>query len=361
VKLKAGTGLPSVIAATDSALYKHGGGTIREGFDNTPALGGALGTPTYGEISPRAAFPDNNNLAFAAFVQVSLPTPISGVFFNGAKIVLSGDIVTDPLGNPAPLSPTAAPVYSAFLGEGAVASTATSSLIFRALMKSDKAAGVSTSNNEGLWVKSGAGNVRLLARKGGLIGSTGLSWSKFIDFGIDYYEDVLILAQVTGTGVTSSNDMVLVQLRLGVVNSAEILLREGSAAPGCDGARIATVGAVDMAFNGIQCSYGVLATLVVEKGGATAANNLVWLSGNLAYGTGSQPSMRLPSAHLRKGERYTTTPGQDLITTLSFPTAVRDASGAGNTGMAHIMSPDQDTTAVVTFPNKSTAVITKLR
>jgi len=356
IKLKPGTGTPAVTAASDSMMFKTDGNPIqrREGVTASPAPG----IPLWGQFSPRASCTDQNNTIFDAFVQ---STPVkSGVFHNVSTIVMSGDVATNASGAAFPVNPTTAPSYSAFLGESAMSSSVGNSLIFRATLKIDAGAGVTAANNEGLWIKRGVTPVHLAARKGDLIAGTPLKWSKFIDYSIDHYNDVLILAQVTGPGVTAANDQVLICLFTGVAANTEILLREGSAAPGCDGARIGVMSTIDMAFeNGSRDAYGVLATLIVQAGGATAGNNLVWLVGDLAPGSGLQQSMRLPSAYLRKGERYATIPGQDTITSIVFPATLRDASGAGNTGMAHVLTSRRDTTAVITFPDKSTALVMK--
>jgi len=173
---------------------------------------------------------------------------------------------------------------------------------------------------------------------------------------------VLVLAQVKGIGVTAANDVALVNIYDANPANAEVLLREGSAAPGCDGSRISTINLVDMAFKGgPDEAYGVLATLVVEPGGATAGNNLVWLSGDLGPGSAAKHSYRMPSAHLRKGERHASIPGRDTITSIAFPATLRDATGAGNTGMAHVMNYTQDVNAVITFGDRSSALVTRFR
>lgn len=360
MKLKTGTGTPAVTAASDSALAIISNsvviGIAREGVTTSPAPG----APLWGELAPRVSVADTGNIMVSGFVQTAPATSI--VMLNSTAIASVGDTATDSSGNPIPGNPITSPKFSAFLGEGAMSGSSGHHAIFRATLKTDAGASVSTANNEGLWIKLGAGPVRLAARKGDLIGSSGLSWLRFIDFGINGYGDVLVLAQVKGIGVTAANDVALVNIYDANPANAEVLLREGSVAPGCDGARISTINLVDMAFKGgPDEAYGVLATLVVEPGGATAGNNLVWLSGDLGPGSAAKHSYRMPSAHLRKGERHASIPGRDTITSIAFPATLRDATGAGNTGMAHVMNYTQDVNAVITFGDRSSALVTRFR
>jgi hypothetical protein len=352
MKLKLGTGTTAVTAASDSALYAGGLALTREGVSDTTLAG----TPKFGEISPRAANASAGNLAFHAFVQTT-GTPFSSVFQNSTAIVSTGETAHSSSGALLPPSPSSAPVYSAFLGE----SSLNNRVIFRASLKLDAGAGVTTANNEGLWVRNSLGP-KLVARKGDTISGTSLKWSRFIDYGIDHWGDVLIRATVSGVGVTARNDGLLVVLYGGDPTKAIIILREGSAAPGCDGARIDTINLVDMPFfDSSRNAYGVLATLVVAPGEATAGNNLVWLTGDFSASDPSLLYSFLPAPRLRKGERMLSLPGRDALTSIAFPATLRDGTGAGNTGMAHVLSRDQSTMAVVTFPDRSKALVTRNR
>lgn len=357
LKLKtSNTVFPPITATSDSVIALCGVGApalVQEGVTASPAPG----APVWGEFAPRASAADLNNLVVSGFLQIA-PTPSSIIMLNNSLIATSGEIANDETGLP----PLSAPRYSAFLGESAMTGAAGNHLLFRASLKISTASAVSASDNEGLWLKLGAGNVKLVARKGRNITGTTLKWSRFVDYGVDWDGDVLVLAQLSGPGVNATNDMALVCLYGGDPNSPEFLLREGSAAPGCEGARVSTINLVDMAFGGVGDSkYGVLATLVAEAGGATTGNNLVWMSGNLALGTGPRPALRLPTPHLRKGERYATVPGKDLITSIALPATLRDASGAGNTGMPHVLGYGHYINAVVTFGDRSSVFAMKFR
>jgi hypothetical protein len=353
LKLKLGTGTPAVTAVSDSGVYFGGSGLTQEGVSNTSLPG----TPKYGEISPRAASASAGNLVFHAYVQAT-GSP-NAVFRNGTAIVTSGDTAHSSTGSLLPPSPTSAPVYSTFVGESSI----NDRVLFLSTLKVDAGAGVTTANKEGLWVyASASGAIKMTARKGDTITGTGLKWKRFMDYGINHFGDVLIRGTVSGAGVTAANDGVLVFLYTGDPTKVYILLREGSAAPGCDGARIGTINFVDMPFfNATQNAYGVLVTLVTSSGEASAANNLVWLTGDFSAGLPSQLYPWLPTPRLRKGERLLSLPGRDTITSISFPATVRDVTGAGNTGMAHVLSRDQTTAVVISFPDRSKALITRTR
>lgn len=354
LKLKLGTGTPVVTAASDSGLYAGGSGLTREGVTATDLPG----TPLFGEISPRAACAKAGDIAYHAFVQTT-GTP-SAVFRNTNAIAVTGNIATNGAGAALPPSPTTAPVYSAFLGE----STINNRVLFRATLKTDAGASVTTANNEGLWLyASSSGLTKLIVRKGDTISGTTLKWGRFLDYGVNHWGDVFVLAAVTGTGVTSANDVLLINLLNGDPASPLVVLQEGSAAPGCDGARIGVINQVDMVFTGSTANtYGALVTLVVGAGEATSANNLVWLTGDLDDG-GAASSLYswMPTPRLRKGERLLALPGRDTITSIAFPGMRRDGTGAGNTGMAHVLSRDQTTTAVIAFPDRSSALVTRTR
>jgi hypothetical protein len=351
MKLKLGTGTPAVTAASDSGIYFGGSGLTQEGVTDTTLPG----TPKFGEISPRAANASAGNLAFHAFVQTTGSPAI--VVQNSTVIVTSGDTAHSSTGTVLPASPTHAPVYSAFLGE----TTFNNRVLFRATLKTDAGASVTTTNNEGLWVRA-SGTTKLAARKGDTLTGTSLKWSRFFDYGINHWGDVLIRGSVSGTGVTNANDGVLVLVYEGDPAKAILLLREGSAAPGCDGARIGTINLVDMAFfNSSLNAYGVLVTLVVGPGEATPANNLVWLTGDTSFGGPATIYPFLPTPRLRKGERLLSLPGRDTLSSIAFPVTLRDANGAANTGMAHVLSRDQTTTAVISFPDRSLSLVTRTR
>ena len=83
-----------------------------------------------------------------------------------------------------------------------------------------------------------------------------------------------------------------------------IEVREGTALPGCDGARVASILSVDMPFSSVSSFYGVLVSLVVDSGGAKTSNNLAWLTGNLFPGNAFERALRFPIVKVRKGERY---------------------------------------------------------
>ena len=95
-----------------------------------------------------------------------------------------------------------------------------------------------------------------------------------------------------------------------------------------------------------------------EKGAATAATNLVWLTGNISLGIAGTPAIRLPQVILRKGVSSEFPVGKHSIASFSIPVKPTDTAGAGNTGLPHAVSAGGRTSSlVVTYPDKSQGVM----
>lgn len=335
--LKLGSGTTAVTAASDTALYVHGVGFIREGVTAAPA--GIVGN--YGQLLPRAAHPDTQLIISAFSVP---PAPVQFVVNNGLLVAKGGD--------PAPGTPG---VFSSFLGE-TVLKGAIAHPLFRATLAINPGLGITAANNEGLWGDAGFGLAKMV-QKGDTI--EGMTVSKFLDYGIDSTGNVLMLIQFKGAGVMASNDLALIR-RDAAVGIFSIEVREGNPLPGCDGARVASILAVDMPFSPSGSSfYGALVSLVVEAGRANASNNLAWLTGNAFLGGSFDRALRFPKVKIRKGERYLAPSGEDSFTSIALPATLRDSTGAANTGLAHVLSANGVSSVVVTYPNKKQALITK--
>lgn len=335
--LKLGSGTIPVTAASDTALYVHGVGFIREGVTAAPA--GIVGN--YGQLLPRAAHPDSQLIISAFSVP---PAPVQFVVNNGILVAKSGDA--------APGTPG---VFSSLLGE-TVLKGAIAHPLFRATLAINPGLGITAANNEGLWGDAGFGLAKMV-QKGDTI--EGMTVSKFLDYGIDSAGNVLMLVQFKGTGITASNDLALIR-RDAALGLFSIEVREGTPLPGCDGARVASILAVDMPFSPSGSSfYGVLASLVVESGRAKSSNNLAWLTGNIILGGSFDRARRFPTVKIRKGERYLAPTGEDSFTSIALPATLRDSTGAANTGLAHVLSANGVSSVVVTYPNKKQALITK--
>jgi len=337
MKLKSGTGTTPVTAASDSAVLTYPTTLIREGVTAAP---GGLGN--YGQINPRAAQPDAQ-VVLSAFTQTSPPQQV--VSMNATLVAKSPDI--------APGTGVPGGAFRSFLGETAI-NGAGQYPLFRATLVTD-APSVTSATNEGLWADRGAG-LELILRKGDTILGGGGTIKPFIDYGIDKDGVVIALVQLGGSGVSAKNDLAIIRQAPG---STTIELREGSAVAGSDGARVGTIQAIDMPFGPVSSYYGVLCSLVVESGGATSKNNLAWFTADTSAGSASERALRVPTLRLRKGERYIAPGGEDRLVSFASPKNLRDATGAANTGMSHVLSSTGTLATIVTYPDKRKALITK--
>jgi hypothetical protein len=338
-----GTG--GTLSSSDSSLWLTSGAEAREG--QAAPLAGF----TNGQMPTRVAL-SGGVPVFTQFITGGGATAVDNV------VVVAG--ATSVLRKNAP-APDATGgntgTFKAFLGE--TISSTTGKVLVRATLS-----GVPTAQNEGLWTnRNGTFFPVFLKGAPAPLLPVGITVKKFISYSITEFDDVLALVQVGGKGVTTANDVVLYH---NVANTAEpgtyqILLREGDRISGQDNAKVGVIQMVDYttATDGSSNSYyGVLATLLNEKGGATSANNLVWLVGNSALGTLDTPSLRLPQVVLRKGVSGEAPVGRNAIASFTIPIKPTDTSGAGNTGLPHAVSAgNRSSSLVVTYPDKSQSVM----
>lgn len=339
-----GSGLPVVNRSSDTALaiIAAGGvvGTIREGVSISP-----LGTP-YGQIPPLAVTAGNRSAG------IMLAQLGAGVTTADNQFVLDDMIAAARRGFPA-LDATGLVLgsYSGFTG---VANSA-AGVVFRGSMAIG--AGVTSADNDGLW-SNRSGSTRLISREGDLYpDGTGVRIRRHLQFGLTSNGDILSLVQLSGAGVNRSNDLAVMLFR----NSGpepgihEPLLREGERAQSLGGARVGTIVSVD--FDNVpvfaNCHYGVLCTLAVERGVASAADNLIWMVGNLQGG----PTRRLPVAVLRKGVRLQAPTGSDRVSSFRLGTRTVEINGALNSGRSHAVDGNFGaSTLVIQYPNRTRAV-----
>jgi hypothetical protein len=292
---------------------------LREGLSNAPGTLSAVG-----QTNTRFCYRDGRLTtsyflqgASAAYNQMVQCGPLVGATLMAQK----GSAALNSVGNQIS-------TFSAFLGEA----NAGTQVILRATLAPNTANGITLATNEGLWTGT-VGNSMLLRIRKGDIGDyrNGRlpTISRFIEFGVTSQGAVFALVGLKGGGVTSANDMALIAKVPGA--DVETLLREGDLAPGCEGARIGTISATDFIASGGY--YAVLATLVVEPGGATASNNLVLLKGQFGSQNSNLPAVRRPRLSIRKGSPALLPAGSDSYTSFTLPCVVRDASGALDTGL----------------------------
>jgi FG-GAP repeat len=342
VAYKVATG---VTAANDSAIYVHGAGTLyREG----EASGAGF---TFGQLPTRLSL-NHNTISFA--------TAIAGAPVGASQALFRAGTMVARQGDPVP-GYAASTMFSAFLGE---TTSPESYVLFRASVKGGNS---TTATNEALWcTRNGA--PELVLRKGdpAPLLSSGVKISRFGYYSMAAYGDLLILATVAGPGITTANDQVLYYNRGNgtSVGSMEILLREGGYAPGCQGAKVGSILALDsstyadFSVGETIGHYAVMATLVVAPGLATATDNLVILHGNISAGLADTPCLRQPPLMLRKGALALAHVGRHQLTSFKLGCNSMDPSGAGNTGLSHSISSYYPLATVIsTFPDKSTSLM----
>lgn len=193
--------------------------------------------------------------------------------------------------------------------------------------------GVPVTTNEGIW-RSDLG-LKLVARKGfptnqsPTNGSPALpatvKYSSFVRWWTLDTGDVILLAKLGGTGVSSLNNTVL--MRILTTGEETVLMRSGDIAPDCPSCTVGTISRVDVDTR--TGDYVVLATL----GAADVTSNLALFHGDAGF---YEPQARLL---LRKGTRVTVT--DPLTTTFQESTiasmtlfGAQAATGAGNGGTA---------------------------
>lgn len=197
--------------------------------------------------------------------------------------------------------------------------------IFRATLGG---AGVTAANNEGIWLHDGNASV-LVARKGSTVQHlTALKWSRFVHVWPMAKDEVVLRAVLAGPGLTAANDEGLFLLKKD--GSSTTLLREGDLAPGCYGARVASLLAVEVIPN----TYAAMVVL----GGCPASTNVALLAGSTSAPPQMVSQIR-PNLILRKGEIISSPYGATTrITSMAFGcTKAMDASGVGGKGLAASM------------------------
>lgn len=322
-------------------IYDNNGTYLGNRTEGTAAPG--LGV-LLGEFTNRLAMHGNYG-AFSAALQ-TVPAFNQAVFVDSTFIAQRG---------------LAAPgtgfgqVFSTFLGESInnySNPSVSGELVFRATLSGP---GVTAANNEGLWSNRNDGVLRLIVRKGDAVSGLpiGVVVQRIVNFAIGGSGSVLVQAQLRGPGINASNDMALLNYGL---SANWMVLREGEGAPGCGTTRIGTLTLVHQAGTD---DYAVLSTLT----GTGAGNNQALFTGLnvprfLAGGVNSACDAQ-PHLLARKGQRFART-GSSVLKSIALPGFITDASGAGTTGLAHLISAAGETATRLTFTdNESAAVVLK--
>jgi hypothetical protein len=207
---------------------------------------------------------------------------------------------------------------------------------------------VTTATNEGIY-RFGLGQV---VRKGDFLNATefpGVKISRIIKFWALIHGQVIFLAGLSGTGVTTANDVALVLAH--PYDRHYVLLREGASIGTSDGAKIASIQKVDVEPVGSQ--YVVLASLT----GSTATNLALFTGRTTDFGPATiNPRLARAGMKLRKGTAYDTgLPGlvagvQVKITSMSI-TNTTDTLGAGAKGLGQAINDQGSVGLTIDFSN----------
>ena len=336
-------GLAGVAATNDSALYLNKVGTsvdaLREG-DATPAP--LPGGSKLGQFAPRLATHYSRYVYSTALTGTGITTVNNAAIFNKEHgfaptlVAQKNDTAVDAAG-----AGILGVKYSAFVGESCPADGGE---VYRATLTGT---GVTTANNEGVWVLSSTGARKLAFRKGqSLTPLPGLKIAKIVQFqaiGIDSSRfQCLAIVRLSGTGITAANDQALLLWQTD--GSILVLMREGDPAPGCLGAKIAVISRVES--NAYGMGYAVLASLT----GATTTSDQALFTGNVDRGnTTTQAALRRPFLRLRKGQLFDNQPGK--VKSISLPTGNITSGGAGSTGRGHAIAWNNSFVFVAEFDN----------
>jgi hypothetical protein len=313
--------LPVTTAANDSGLLmlNHDGTVIsasaREG---SLAFGGG---GSFGQFTPRAALTSHASTHFIAKFIPTVAPPVKQIaydalFIGSTRYSLKG-------GDSLPAISTTAKL-GAFL---AVGSSANSTVLRTTL------SGVPSAENEVLLDASGA----VLQQKGKLLSpSTTLKMAKLLRYWPISENQIVMLVQLSGTGVTASTKTALL-LRQADGNYLT-LARTGDTPPNFPSAvKLAVLSAVDV--DPINGHYAILASL----SGISSSANQVLLRGQTSLGNDTdQQLLRLPERVLTKGGLYTSgmTPSGRVLGMVLSPAP--ETSGVGARGLRQVINPSGD-------------------
>lgn len=313
-----------VSAINDSAILCYAPYTIflaREGELSS------IGDVKLGQIQPRVSANTGSGTYSCALTQVnpgSVDSTNNAALFIMNYEVGSGqrtDTAIARKGDAAPgMSSTAK--FSAFIGE-----CPESQILFRATVS-----GVAGTANEGIFVTQFPDSPVLVIQKGQGLPQlpVGVRIACIQRFWVTANGGFFVQAKLSGPGVTTMNDTILLRMHGSSPFTPHIIMREGDTAPDCNGARIGVIQQVDV--NSEDSSYAIIATLT--GAGSDASNNLA-----LWKGRGSLGSSVADEAYagaflaLRKGgfiESGSLLPSNVSTFRMSIPI---DASGAGNRGL----------------------------
>jgi len=238
--------------------------------------------------------------------------------------------------------------FSAFLGETI---DVNETVLYRATITGS---GITTAKNEGLWLRDSGGSGSFVFQKGldFSVGGVLVRATRILNFWAigNGAGASLVLTQITGPGVTTANDVLL--LVIDPSGQYTVLMREGQPAQGCHPATIGTISRVEA--DPVGGNYLVLATLT---GAPTDANQALFL-GHCTLGVlPSAAVLRQADLFLRKGALHPNQPSR--IKSLALANRSLTASGAAGTGRGQSVAGAGHVCVLVTFENGVTQLMAK--
>lgn len=308
------TTTPPVTSRNDTGiLFSNHNGTIR---DNTLAREGsvAYGGGTFGPIGGRAV--GGTTVHFVAPVTPLIGPAVQALFSmqadgaSGSRVIATGEDAPG-LGS-STIDIATIPAVTQLNGQP----------LYRATLR-----GTPTATNEAIWETGGLP----LVQKGTDISATiPFKYTRIIRYWPAGSGRVIVQAQISGSGVASSSNQVLVLVKSN--GHRQILMRTGLPASGTGRARLGVISAVDV--HPISGRYAVLGTLA---GASSATNQALW-SGNTGAGNDSnQQILREPTLKMRKGQSYRSGQGTGSVRSIAMRPAA-DVTGAGGRGLSQVIS-----------------------
>lgn len=339
VSLLKGPGL-STTATNDSGVLIHNGAPVegyREGADAIPG-----GGEFYGQFTGRVSLLIDRAVFSAA---------TAGPAGTNQIIVHKGALFGSPVtaarkGDPAPES-LGSPFLSSFLGES---SDGGGQVLYRATLAGGT--GLSTANNEGIWLCEPGLVKHQILRKGQTIPGTALTVGKILGVWGGQFSTssgmavAYVLVQLKGAGVTPATDQALLHVYEGstaLLPNIAILLREGDPVEDAGTGTIAVINRV--IAEGYQGGYLALVTLA----GAPKGTELAVLTGRRAGNATTTSILRRPIMYLRKGWLFDGQPGR--IKSFSVPANTVTPGGFGATGRPSPLGWSFRTMITVEFEN----------
>lgn len=341
-QLRRGNG---VNASNDAAIcfFRHDGDAIglwpRKGVTAVTTLG-TMGQP-FARVSASAG---SDYTAFGSFVIVPpVNGPSRSAIFHHPH--LNGDLSPVAIQGAAPAHPGGARLYRSFLAE---APSSGGYLLWRASLSGG---GVTSRDNEGLWHEN---NESLMARKGDEIdpaGQPGARITRLLRFWpVGDFQWAVILVRLGGVGITSANDLALCLWDLNAPNSLQILMQEGDAVEGTDGAVIRNLQRVD-----VEPVFGHYVVLCSLSG--PAVRNQALFTGRVSLGDAATlKARRLPALAFRKGTLFRSLAGATRLRSLSF-TQTTDRTGVGGKGLGQAINMSGELVLTAEFDNRAREVL----